>query len=50
MPVGKCWDLVGVKRSDRDSRFAHQLQSLREHPDNPDWIDWATVKDCWESD
>jgi hypothetical protein len=27
-----------------------KLQSLREHPDKPDWVDWATVKDSWESD
>jgi hypothetical protein len=27
-----------------------KLQSLREHPDNPDWVDWTTVKDSWESD
>lgn len=27
-----------------------KLQSLREHPDNSDWVDWTSVKDSWESD
>lgn len=27
-----------------------KLQNLREHPDNPDWVDWTTVQESWESD
>lgn len=27
-----------------------KLQSLREHSDNPDWVDWSAVKDTWDSE